>query len=278
MIDFYAKGLVWVVSLLLFAGCGGTVPDKPPAVIEQAATLDKRAHAAVREQHLALARDLYGRLLRLQQSIEDLPGIATTTINLASVEHRQGDDATAIRLLEAVLGDAGNLFPAEIKAEAAFRRGVIAIGAQDRQAAAVALERARRLCASPCPLAAGLLNLEGRLALAGGDPHRALSLAQQAEAEAGEDREEIGHALRLAAQAQAASGHLEEALEGYRVVLQEDKDLADARLIADDLDTIAGFLSRLGREEEAAGFRQRAATVRAALPLQAPRPLQAHER
>ncbi|MBF0129465.1 MAG: hypothetical protein HQL33_05705 [Alphaproteobacteria bacterium] len=262
---------IWLLALPLL-GCGGTPPDRPPLALEQAATLDKRAHAAVRARQYPLARDLYGRLLRLRQSIEDLPGIATATINLASVEHLLGDDVASVRLLDAVLADPAGLFPDDIKAEAAFRRGVIAIGAGDRTAATSALLRARGLCASPCPRDAGLLNLEGRLALAEGDPQKALAAAGRAGTAAGLDREESANARRITARALAASGRLDEALAAYRLVLEEDKDLADARPISDDLDAIAELLVRMGRKEEADGYRQRAATVRAAIPLQEGRP------
>ncbi|CAK0753370.1 hypothetical protein CCP3SC15_1940005 [Gammaproteobacteria bacterium] len=203
--------------------------------------------------------------MRLQQGIEDLPGIAVTTINLATAYHRLGDGAAARRLLDAVLDDKTGLFPPATRSEAAFRRAVMGLDAGETTEALANLSLARNLCAQPCRLETGLLNVEGRLALATGDHAQARALATAARDRAEPtERDEQANAIRIIAAADALAGQLDAALAGFQNALARDKELAAGDRIIGDLEAIADILTRLGRYEDAKTYRQRAAAVREA--------------
>lgn len=246
------------LMISLLAACG-SAPQRPPVALEQAQTVDKSARRALREGDLVRSQELFVRSLALQQSLDNLPGVATALINLATVSHRLHDDAGALRLLDSVLAEGAPPYPADLRAAAAFRKAVILMDGGRLDEAGAALDFAEKECGQPCTLRPGMDNLRARLALLKGNPVAALELAKQAMA--GAEKEELANARRISAAAEAALGRHDGALAHYQAALELDKEMGLSTRIAEDLNGTAQALERLGRKEEAEGYARRAAAV-----------------
>lgn len=256
------------------ASCGSAPPPRLPAALERANAADKEARRAMRDGDLAVARNLFEQSLRLQQSLDNLPGVATAAINLAVVYHGMGNDDIALRLLEGIVGDRLTPYPAELRSAAAFRKAVILVDGGHQDAAA-ALEVAAQMCTGSCEFTSGIYNLRARMALGKGEYAVALKLSKDAADAAGDRKEELANARRYSAAAEAALGQHNLALEHYLAALELDKQLGMGGRIAEDLDGTAKALAQLGRKDEATAYARRAAAAHDAIhfkPGDAPAP------
>jgi tetratricopeptide (TPR) repeat protein len=264
--------LAWITatawSCLLLAGlaaCSSAPPPRQPAMIERAGTLEQQGYAMMRDGNPNAASNLFEQELRLQQSLDNLPGIATAAINLSTAYHLLGNDEPALRLLDDIGSDAQIPYPAELRATALFRRAVILQDAGRTGEAVSALDAAENLCSGSCSLVAGIRNMRARMALSKGDYPAALDLAKAAANAAGDQKSELANAQRVSAAAEFALGHQERALQQYHAALEIDKQLGLGGRIADDLDGVARTLAQLGRKDEATGYARRAAAAHAAI-------------
>lgn len=256
------------------AACSSAPPPRPPVALERANAADKEAHRAMRDGDLAVARNLFEQTLRLQQSQDNLPGVAAAAINLAVVYHRMGNDDLALRLLDAIIGDTLTPYPVELRVAAAFRKAVILVDSGNKDAAA-ALDAAAQKCSGSCEFTSGINNLRARMALGKGDYAAAIRLSKEAADAAGEHKDELANAKRYSAAAEAVLGQHNLALEHYLAALELDKQLGMGGRIAADLDGIAKALAQLGRKDESAAYARRAAAAQDALhykPGDAPAP------
>jgi len=246
-----------LLLLLSLAACSSTPPPRLPAVKEHADITDKQARRALRSGNLHLARALYERSLRLNQSLDDLAGVAAATIDLASVYHGLQKDEEALRLLDGLLGEKHTPYPEDMLGLAAFRKAVILVGSDSKEAPA-AVAAAEQMCDRSCASMAGLLNLKARMALKHKDYAAAAALANDAAGNAGDNRRELTNARRHMAAAEMGLGHTEQALSHFRQALEMDKQLGLPKRIAIDLDGVASALEKLGQKEEAAAYARRA--------------------
>lgn len=256
------RTLMTAVLLLSLAACG-SAPPRQPMALEQAQKADQAAHRALRDGDLMRARELFKQSMLMQQSLDNRPASAMAAINLSSVAHKLGDDAAALGLLDGVLADNASLIPAELRAAAAFRKGVILADAGKPAEAESALQLARQECNRQCSFAPGLGNLSARLALDKGDFAAALAIAK-GQISGGAGNDERANALRIAGAAEIALGQGDSALAHYQAALELDKELAFSSRIAEDLLGIARALEKLGRKPEAEIFARRAEDVTAA--------------
>lgn len=217
----------------------------------------------MQEGDLTLARNLFEQSLRMQQSLDNLAGVAASSISLAVVYHGLKNDDMALRLLDAIAGDKLVPYPAELRRVAAFRKAVILVDG-GAQGSAVAVDAAAALCGRSCGLSAGLDNLRARMALQNKQYADALGFAKAAEGEAGGDKQELSNAWRNAAAAEAGAGRHAQALDRYLAALALDKQLGAPKHIASDLDGVALELKRMGRSDESASYARRAAAAHAA--------------
>lgn len=263
------RALLLFIPLLVLSACGSSAPPKPPAAVERASSADREAKRALRDGDLAVARNLFEQSLRSQQSLDNLPGVATAGINLASVHHMMNNDEAALRLLDGIVQDKQTPYPAELRALAAFRKAVILVdgGGND---ASVAVEAAAQLCAKSCAFNAGLYNLRARMAFAGKDYAAAAGFARSAADAAGDNMEELANARRNAAAAEYALEQPAQALEHYLAALDMDKQMGLPRRIAEDLAGASRALEKLGRKDEAASYARRAAAAQNAIHAKAP--------
>lgn len=251
----------WLLLSVTLAGCGST-PPRQPAALEQAAKTEQAAHRAMRDGDLLRARELFRQSMLMQQALDNAPARAQAAINLASVSHKLGDDEAALAVLEPILTEDKPPYPAELRAAAALRKGVILADAG--KPADTAWQQAQQECRSSCGYRAGIANLGARLALARGDHAAALALVQQAQA-ASPGQDEQANALRLSAAAETALGQQDKALAHYQGALEIDTALGLSQRIAADLRGMAEVLGKLGRADDAAQYTKRAAAVDEAL-------------
>lgn len=254
------------LAAALLAGCGSSPPPRPPVALERASSADRQARRALRDGDLTVARNLFEQSLRLQQSVDNLPGVAIAAINLAAVYHKMNNDEMALRLLDSILGDKTTPYPPELRSSAAFRKAVIFVDGANKDAGA-AVESAAQACPKSCEFTPGIYNLRARVALGAKDYSSAVALGKQAGDAAGDDKEELANARRYSAAAEAQLGQHGAALEHYLAALELDKQLGMSERIAEDLDGAAGALKQLGRTDEAASYARRAAAAHDAMHL-----------
>lgn len=248
---------VMLLMLLSLAACAGSPPPRLPAVKDFALLTDKQARRALRAGNLNLARALYERSLRLNQSLDDLEGVAKASINLASVYHGLQKDDEALRLLDGLLSDERTPYPDDMRTLAAFRKAVILVGSNSKGATS-AVEAAEKRCGRSCASMPGLLNLKARMALMRKDYVAAEALASDAAGNAGDNQQERANAYRHMAAAEMGLGRTEQALSHYQLALELDKRLGLPKRIAIDLAGVANTLEKLGKKEEAAAYARRA--------------------
>lgn len=248
-----------LVALLFLAACG-SAPPRQPAAVEKAKKTDQAAHRALRDGDLLRARELFNQSLLIHQSLENIPASATAAINLSAVLHKLNDDSAALDLLNGVLADTTSSVSPDMRAAAAFRRGVILADQGKTDDAESAVLLARKECREQCELEAGINNLQARLILGRGDFSTALAIARKVINQSA-GKEELSNAQRIAAAAETALGQFDAALQHYQKALELDKELAHSGRIVEDLKGISKVLESLGRKQEAEFFAQRANTA-----------------
>lgn len=256
--------LFLICALLFLLTACGSPPTRPPPLIAQLQTTEKSAHQALRDGDLLRARDLFAQTLRLQQSLDDLNGIARSSLNLATLLHTLGDDTAALQLLESLLKNNAP-YSAENRSTAAFRKAVIVLDAYADSPTAPALSladqtlsAALKICADHCAELIGIKNLQARLTLLKGDHLTALNIAESVLENSAATPEEQANAARIAGLAQNNLSQYEQALAHYVNALQIDKTLGLSSRIILDLQGIANALQKLGRTPEAEDYARRA--------------------
>jgi tetratricopeptide (TPR) repeat protein len=253
---------VFSLLLLSIAACG-SAPPRLPAAIEQARKADQAAHRALRDGDPMRARELFKQSMLLQQSLENIPAAAAAAINLSSVTHKLGDDSAALDLLNNVLSGTAASIPSELRAAAAFRKGIILADIGKTGEAESAVQLAKQECKQQCEFEPGINTLQARLNFGKGDYAAALAVANKV-MNTGAGKEEQANAQRIAAAAETALGQHEAALKHYQGALEMDKELALSARIVEDLKGMSRVLESLGRKQEAEIFAHRAELVSAA--------------
>ncbi len=252
--------VVLAVALLFLAACGSP-QHRPSLVLWKAQKADQTAHRAMREGNLVRAREMFMQALLLQQSLDNHDAVAVTSLNLAVVEHRLGNDGIAMQHLDRLLAGDAMLYSPDLRSSAALRKAVIQLDSGEGEQAAATLQQAANECPAQCGHAAGIINLRARIALKKGDNATALQLAKSAMAAPGIEKEELANAHRMSGAAESALGQHTAALNHYQTALEMDKELGISTRIFSDLSGIAKVLEQLGRTEEAEAYARRAMAV-----------------
>ena len=255
-----------ILSILIgmLSACGSTPPPRLPDAVEQTQAADKDARRALRSGDLLRAQQGFAKALRLQQSLDDTAGAATTIINLATVTHQLHDDKDALIWLDKILLEKATIYPAESYLLAWFRKAVILTNLARLAEADLSLTQAESLCGKKCSLRFGLDGLRARILLLEGDTQGALALAKNLnKAEAG--KEEQANALRIIAAAEEKLAKYPEALQHYQASLEIDKELGLGARIGEDLSGMARIAQQLGHEQEASAYLRRAELINSSL-------------
>ena len=197
----------------------------------------------------------------MQQSVDDMAGVATSMINLATVSHQLHDDKAALAWLDKLLLEKTRIYPPESILTANFRKAVFLTGQSRWAEADATLQSAENQCAGKCSLRFGIGVLRARLLL-GGDANAAQKLALSVSDQKEAGREEQANALRVAAAAEENLALDPDALQHYQSALEMDKALGLSSRIAEDLEGLARVSARLGHEQEATEYFRRASLVK----------------
>jgi tetratricopeptide (TPR) repeat protein len=187
-------------------GCAGS-PPAPGKLADEALGFNQRAASAYARGDFAQARAHNERALEIDAGIDNSEGVAMNSLSLARVSQALGEADAAHRHLERVLDSAA---AAPWRAEAAARKAQLHLASGEVARADEWLGRAQSLC-GPCRAQAAILNLGGRIALAGAQPALAAQRAERAlKLPANDDtRAERANAQRILGEAKMAQGDTE---------------------------------------------------------------------
>ncbi|BCL75174.1 hypothetical protein JHS3_09100 [Jeongeupia sp. HS-3] len=220
--------LVVTVTVLLMA-CGGAPPQPRPVLAQRADAAALSANRATQAGNDEEAVELWRSALDLRQAVDDWPGAGEARLGLAQVQLRLRQPDAAARVLLGMPDEV--LYPAALRARAAYQLALVAQGRSDEARAWLA--RANELCPAPCAIAVPLRNLGARLRLAAGDPAGALAIVN-APLSGDVAPVERAHAGRIRAEALGALGQVAQALTELESVVVLDRRLAEPAYLADD--------------------------------------------
>jgi tetratricopeptide (TPR) repeat protein len=254
MLHCAALRLIVVAGFVLLAACAQQ-PGKPLAARQaEAIEANRKAELRFRGGDFDGAVQQYREALRIEQSIEDVDGIAANAINLSIAYQRLGKHAEARASLAPVLDHSTLSFPPARLAQAALRRAVLDFDERRYAGAAEWLEKATAWCGQQgCALSSAINNVRGLLALEAGRTDAAAASARAAlDASRGSgDRVEAANAMRLLGNVAIRAGDAAAALAPLTEALAIDRELALPRKIYLDLVGL-GRASALGGERAAA--------------------------
>jgi tetratricopeptide (TPR) repeat protein len=256
----------------LLAACGSAPAAREPLAIEQVKAADKDARKALSDGELIRAQHEFAKVLKLQQSLDDTAGAATTLINLATVTHRLHDDEGALASLDRILLEKEPIYPPDSRLTAAFRKAVILTDLGRVSDAESNLQLAENLCERKCALNFGIGVLHARLMLLNGDADGALALVRALSKEDNAGKDEQANAMRVTAAAEEKLARYESALQHFQAALEMDKPLGLGERIGEDLSGMSRVSTRLGQDREAAEYSRRADLVKDAIRQSEPAP------
>ena len=266
MIPFFARGLSFLLALLLLSACGHEAPAVRSVRQEQAIDFNQRAQRAFLRGEYQVALGLYENALRLDAAIENTEGIAVNLLNLAKVNQALGKPELAQQYLQRLLSEKALHYPSAHLAAAAVQYGLLRLQAGDVAAAKAWADKASEYCVSDCKLSGVIANLRANIAIQSSNAEQALDWSKRAvSANKGESQIEYANALRLMAQAKLLQQEFEAMLLLLEEALGIDKTLGLPDKIRMDLSLLAQAQDKLGRTELAAQYRERAARVAATL-------------
>ena len=254
MLHCVAFRLFVVAGLALLAACAQQ-PGKPLASRQaEAIEANRKAELRFRGGDFDGAVQQYREALRIEQSIEDVDGIAANAINISIAYQRLGKHAEARASLAPVLDHSTLSFPPARLAQAALRRAVLDFDERRYAGSAEWLEKATAWCGQQgCALSSAINNVRGLLALEAGRTDAAAASARAAlDASRGSgDRVEAANAMRLLGNVAIRAGDAAAALAPLTEALAIDRELALPRKIYLDLVGL-GRASALDGERAAA--------------------------
>ena len=242
------------VLVLALAGCASEPRPVDPPRLKSALEAESDGAKRFQRGDFTVAERRFAEAAKLFASIDDDAGNTRNRLHLARVRLAQGRAGAALELLEALPAAAASAEMLSLKGQA-----LLALGRTGD--AARMLVGAEQACASPCPGAASLAILQGRVALAQGDAAMALGLGERA-LQLLRDRNEpneTGNAWRLLAAARLARGDAA-ALAAALAALDIDRRLALPEKIARDW-LLIGDIHRHGAPGKTAEALELAATA-----------------
>jgi len=250
-------------SLLLLTACGH-VEETRSARLEQATDFNQRGQRAFQRGEYQVAAAFYESALQLDIAVENVNGIAINTLNLARVNLVLGKTALALRYLDSLLEDKALHFAPSQLAAAAVQKSLLRLQENDTAGATDWADKAAAYCVSDCALSGVIDNARAGIALRANDADKALQLSERAASEnKGSSQLEYANSLRLTASARLLKNEPDAALRLLEEALAIDKLLGLPEKIRQDLLLSAQAHEKLGRAEQAAQFRERAARIAA---------------
>lgn len=249
----------FVLGLLLTA-CAHTPETRSPRLI-QATDFNQEGEKAYRYGEYQSAIENFQASLLINESVENLDGIAINLIDLAKSYQAIESLNEAHRAVDRILQDKVLHFPDEYLAAAAAQKSLLLLSQNDLVDAARWVDKAMSWCAQ-CRVRGTVLNVQSNIALRRNDAVAAARWAEMALKEnKGRSPVEYANSLRLLARAKLSGNNAGAALPLLEEALELDKRLGMPAKIAYDMNIIAEVYLALGDQNKAYGYRERARRV-----------------
>lgn len=260
------KFLGLMLSVFLLAACAAA-PEKKSGAELQAIRFSERGTVAFLQADYVSALTEYAQGLRVNLSIENAAGIATSRINLARVWRELARPEAAHTQLDALFAAPVLPYPATSLAAAASLQAQLYLENNDTVSAAQWLDRGVDLCQKNCALAASLAVLRTQLLMREKNYTAARSVVDEAvkTLQTSHQIVEWANALRLSGEIYFAQGDEVSAMEKFAQALALDQKLGLPTKIHLDLLRLAETATHAGKIAEAKNYTARAEAVSQAM-------------
>lgn len=255
------QGLVLGMGLLL-AACGHMPESRSPRLL-QAIEFNQQGEKAFRYGEYLSAIDNFQESLHLNESVENLDGIAINRINLAKSYQALENFSEAHRYVDSLLLENVLRFSDDYLAAAATQKSVLSLSQNDLAEATRWIDKAVDLCGK-CSLRGVMFNVRSSIALRRNDAATAALWGELALKEnKARSPVEYANSLRLLARAKLSGNAAAGALPLLEEALAMDKKLGTPEKIAQDMNVMADVYLSLGDKEKAREYGERAKRVMA---------------
>ena len=263
-----ARFFFWFLLLIFTAvatgGCGGTGRQSFSEFHKKEASFSKRAKSAYKAGRYDRALIFYREALQASRAVEDINLTAINLINIANIYRLKGENDNAMRTVDEILEARYVQYPPARLSEAALIKALLFRDAQNYFQAREMANRAMEFCRqAQCGQEGRIYNVKARIAFLEKNLGESVTLARLGLKinRARKDQQETANSLRLIADVKTEEAEYDQARLLYEETLKLDKSLGLSKKIALDLRKL-GLLSRkLGRDDEALKFFQRAYSV-----------------
>lgn len=254
-----------LLCALWLCGCG-TPPQQQNARMQQAIQSNQQGEAAFYGGDYARARIYFEEALRIDESIENIDGMAINRVNLARTLSAMGDDAQAQRQLDALLRNPLVPYPAGQLTQAAALAATLSLKNGNLQNAAGMLDKAQAWCGGNCSALPSLLLLRAQIALRADHPDEAIEQASNVlrRLDGKQNAEEKANALRVIGEASMAKKNPAESIARFEQALALDREAGMPHKIGLDLMCLGQASKMLNKTTDANAYFNRAAAVRMA--------------
>ncbi len=261
-------GVVCLLGAMLLSACG-TPPRQQNARIQQAIQSNQLGEAAFYGGDYARARVYFDDALRIDQSVENVGGVAVNRLNLARTYIALGDGEQARRHLDALLKNPLVPYPADQLAQAL--QATLFLANDNVTAASEQIEKGQAWCAGNCAVLPSLWLLRAQIALRSGRPDEAIEHASNVlrkldgnKLDGNQKPEEKANALRVIGEAWLDKKNPAESMARFEQALALDREAGTPQKISLDLIYLGQASKLLNRLSDAHAYFHRAAAVRMA--------------
>jgi tetratricopeptide (TPR) repeat protein len=258
-------GIAVLSCALWLSGCG-TAPKQQNARMQLAIQSNQLGESAFYGGDYARARAYFEEALRIDESIENIDGMAINRINLARTCIAMGDDAQAQQHLDALLRNPRVTYPAAQLTLAATLASTLSLKSSDLQNATAMLDKGQAWCGSNCTALPSLLLLRAQIALRAERPDEAIEQASSVlrRLDGSQTAEEKANALRVVGEAWMAKKNPAESIARFEQALALDREAGVPQKISLDLMYLGQASKMMNKPAEANAYFRRAAAVRTA--------------
>ncbi|MBI4684184.1 MAG: tetratricopeptide repeat protein [Nitrospirae bacterium] len=257
--NFLACFIIIIFYCALIPGCSGSRTSTLSQVHAKSIEYNHKGMKAAEKGDYEKALDYYAKALKVNQSIENVEGIAIGLINLSVLYEKIGDTSKAHDLVDSALSvpDISD----SVKSEALYEKARLCL--KDKEIAKAEEWANRSLLLNKGLREGSRWNLLAKAFITEGryeEAFNAVSAALRLNRE-NNQRTEEANSLRLLAEINAKKGRFEESKGFYIKALDIDKELGDSRKIAITLIGLGELYFRNGDYDNAIDFYIRAYNV-----------------
>lgn len=258
LLGIFRQGLLGMV--LLLSACAHTPEVRSPRLL-QAIDYNQHGEKAFRHEDYQLAIDNFQASLLINESVENIDGIAINRLSLSRSYQAIENLSEAHRFVDELLQDSVLHFSEQYMAAAAAQKSVLLLSQNELEEAAHWIDKAASFCGK-CSLQGSILNLRSSVALRQNDAAAAVHWSELAVNENKPHSPlEYANSLRLLARARLLGNAAAGALPLLEEALALDKKTGTPEKIAYDMNVMADAYRSLGEEAKAREYDERARRV-----------------